>query len=332
MLFLNLRFWRVLAAVAGVAALNVAWAAVSPGNPKGLPFEVVFKGRDKFDELAARSKQENWPSLPLGDRTVAVGKALLGIPYKSYTLEIDDEIEAVSVNLTGLDCWTFFETALAFARMVKECQIEGREPTPNDLLAWIEKDRYRDGQCTGEYLSRLHFLEEWSADNEKRGLAINVTRDMGGVPIGQRKVRDMSAMWKSYRYLRNSPELLPELRRVEAENSVLKVYHIPKSKVGAAEAKMQNGDVICITTNWKGSYSSHVGLAYRDSKGVLRFMHATSSKSKGKKVIIDDRLSGYLNDHSDHAGVFVVRPLEKTASPKAAPTPVPTIATTPATP
>jgi hypothetical protein len=71
------------------------------------------------------------------------------------------------VNFNGLDCWTFFETALAFARMLDEPQ---EKWTPETLLRYLEMDRYRGGQCNGSYLSRLHYLEEWLHDNDKRGL------------------------------------------------------------------------------------------------------------------------------------------------------------------
>src|ERR1043166_2798673 len=83
-----------------------------------LPFDTVFKGRDRFDALVHRAEAENWCTLPIGERTATVGRALCGTPYKSFTLEIDDRVEAPSVNLTGLDCWTFFETSLALARML----------------------------------------------------------------------------------------------------------------------------------------------------------------------------------------------------------------------
>ena len=84
-----------------------------------MPFETVFKGRDKFDQLVAQARTNNWDSLPIGERTAAVGRALVGTRYKSYTLEIDDHIEAPSVNFYGMDCWTFFEISLGFARMLE---------------------------------------------------------------------------------------------------------------------------------------------------------------------------------------------------------------------
>ena len=111
-----------------------------------LPYSTVFKGEPQFDRLVQKAQSENWRSLPLGDRTVAVGKALLGTPYASFTLEIDNHTESPSVNLNGVDCWTYFEIALGFARML---ELKTGNYTPQDFLAMIELDRYRGGQCNG---------------------------------------------------------------------------------------------------------------------------------------------------------------------------------------
>jgi hypothetical protein len=46
-----------------------------------LPNATVFKGESEFDRLVQKAESEDWRSLPLGERTVAVGEALLGIPY-----------------------------------------------------------------------------------------------------------------------------------------------------------------------------------------------------------------------------------------------------------
>ncbi len=61
-----------------------------------------------------------------------VGRAMVGTRYKSFTLEIDDRVEAPSANFFGMDCWTFFEIALGFARMLNEPQAEW---TPGDVAA-----------------------------------------------------------------------------------------------------------------------------------------------------------------------------------------------------
>lgn len=272
----------------------------------GLPFDTVFRGRDRFDALVQRAEEQNWKDLPIGERVCAVGRALVGTPYKSFTLEIDDHIEAPSVNLNGLDCWTFFETSLAFARMLNEPR-DGW--TPQTMLHFIEVDRYRNGRCTGQYLSRLHYLEDWLYDNDRRGLVRDMTRSLGGVRVPH-EATEMSAGWREYRYLRADPSLLGPLRQMEDRVSSLTLYTIPKSRVPYAESRLQDGDIIgVVSRDGNGLYSTaHVGLAYRDGMGVLHFMHASSPNNYGR-VVIDDRLSNYLNRYRSDAGIIVGRPL-----------------------
>ncbi len=270
----------------------------------GLPFDTVFKGRDRFDSLVQRAERDNWKDLPIGQRVCAVGCALVGTPYKSFTLEIDDHIESPSVNLTGLDCWTFFETSLAFARMLNEPR-DGW--TPQTMLHYIELDRYRGGHCTGQYLSRLHYLEDWLYDNDRRGLVRDMTRTLGGVRVPH-EANEMTHGWREYRYLRADPSLLGPLGQMEDRVSSLNLYMIPKSRLPYAEARLQDGDIIGIVSHDGGLYSTaHVGLAYRDGMGVLHFMHASSPNNFGR-VVIDDRLSNYLNRYRSDAGIIVGRP------------------------
>ncbi|MDP9291841.1 MAG: DUF1460 domain-containing protein [Verrucomicrobiota bacterium] len=270
-----------------------------------LPFDVVFKGRAKFDRLVALAEAGNWRVLPIGERTATVGRALVGTPYKSFTLEIDDRIEAPSVNFDGMDCWTFFEAALAFARMLNE----PRETwTPETLLNYIELDRYRNGVCTGAYLSRLHYLEDWDRDNERRGLVSDITRSLGGNRL-YGDAREMTIGWRHYRYLAANTSLLPELARMESRVTRIPIYHVPKRRVASIESKLQDGDIISITSHEPGGRTSHVGLAIRDSNGTVRFMHASSPNNYGR-VVIDRRLSDYLFEFGSHAGIIVTRPLK----------------------
>jgi hypothetical protein len=166
--------------------------------------------------------------------------------------------------------------------------------------------------CRGNYLDRIHYLAEWFFENEARNTAVDITRELGGATrMYGRKCQEMTVLWKSYRYLRNTPELLPSMAKHQARVSLLPVYYIPKSRVAAIESKLQDGDIFGIVTVHQGGFCSHVGLAYRDSKGVMRIMHASSNE---KKVIIDSSISGYLNKYSSHAGLMVARPQEKSKS------------------
>jgi len=270
-----------------------------------LPWPVVFKGEAKFHRLCDQAKKENWASQPIGQRTVTAGKALCGTPYGNYTLEIHDKIESPSVNFDMLDCWTFYEASLAMARMVKNSPaLWSREA----FLHYVELARYRGGRCDGTYVSRMHHLEEVFADNESRGLGRNATPSLGGLPL-RRKVRYMQVAGNSTRYLRNDPSMLSDMARIEANISQLPVTYIPNSKVAAVESKIENGDVIAIVTNWHTTYTGHVGLALRDG-ATCRFMHATSSRSKGRACVIDGRISSYLREKGTNMGITVFRPSE----------------------
>lgn len=270
-----------------------------------LPQNLTFVGRDKFDALLAKAAAERWSELPVGERVARAGLAMTGIPYVGYTLEIDDRVESASVNFKGQDCWTFFEAALGLARML------ARKPPPylpGDLLAEIENTRYRHGVCNGGYLDRIHYLDEWFRDNQKRGNIRNVTSSLGKtVPLEGRRIDEMTVLWKSYRYLRQNPDLRPGMARIEAELQTHPFYYLPKERVKAAESKIRSGDIIGIVTHKPHVYCSHVGLALRTADGVCHFMHASQTR---KRVIVDASISDYLNSINSHAGIVVARPLE----------------------
>src|SRR5437764_2111171 len=271
-----------------------------------LPFRTVFKGQDQFNRLVSLAQSNDWKSLPIGERTAVVGQALTGTRYKSYTLEIDNRIESPSVNFNGLDCWTSFETSLAFARMLNEPE---ENWSPENFLHYIEVDRYRGGVCTGEYLSRLHYLEDWLYDNDKRGLVQDLTTKLGGQGVPH-AAHEMTVAWRHYRYLAANKSLLGPLARMEADVSRRSLYQIPKSRVAKIEPKLRSGDIIgIISRDRKGVYSTaHVGLALRTSDGVLHFMHASSPSNYGR-VIVDEELSKYLYRYRPDHRILVSRPL-----------------------
>ena len=288
-----------------IIALFFGTLAVAKAESR-LPFSTVFKGRDRLDSLVAKAKQENWKALPIGERTASVGRALVGTRYKSFTLEIDNRIEAPSANFNGMDCWTFYEIALAFARMLNEPEDNW---TPEQLLHYIELDRYRAGHCTGEYLSRLHYLEDWLADNDRRGLIDDLTHSLGGTSVPH-SAREMTVGWRHYRYLAHNKSLLGPLGQMEARVSSRPLYQIPKNRVASIEGKLRSGDIIGIISRDRGGlYStSHVGLALRTPDGSLHFMHASSPRNYGK-VVVDSTLSSYLARYRTDSGILVARSL-----------------------
>ena len=302
---MNFRTIGCWMAISGMS-INGAMAQkpVPPPCSQRLPLSTVFKGESKFQAIVAKAERENWRNLPLSERIVRVARELVGTPYVNYSLEVDDRIESPVANLKGLDCWTYYENSLAIARMLR---YKPAPYTPQDMLHMVEIERYRNGICTGNYLSRMHHLEEVFYDNQRRGYASNITSRIPGAEKMHREIHEMTVQWKDYRYLRSNPSLIEPMSKIEAQVSRLPVYQIPKANVRNAEKYLQNGDICAITTNESNGYTSHVGMIVRLQDRAY-FTHATSDHDKGRMVIIDRPITDYLNAASKHAGIIVCRP------------------------
>ncbi|MEN9975603.1 MAG: hypothetical protein RLZZ282_1609, partial [Verrucomicrobiota bacterium] len=239
-----------LTTITGMAQIPVP----TPSAPR-LPMHTVFQGEPKWRAIVAKAERLNWRSLPLGERTVLVARECIATPYLNYSLEVDDRIESPVANLNAMDCWTYYENALAIARMLR---YRPGPYQPTDMLQMVEIERYRNGVCTGSYLSRMHHLEEVFADNQRRGYATNITSRIPGAVKIHRNIQEMTVQWKNYRYLRSNPALVEPMGRIEARISNLPVYHVPKTSVRAAERYLRNGDICAITTHDPSGYTSHV--------------------------------------------------------------------------
>lgn len=278
--------------------------SVPPQQAPKLPLHTVFQGEATFYKIIAKAEREGWRHLPIGQRTTYIAKELLGKPYKNYTLEVHNHIESPVVNLNQMDCWTFYENALAIARLI---QFKPGPYTPQDMLHMIEVERYRNGICRGNYLDRMHHLEEVFANNQQRGYATNITPHLPGATRIRRSIQEMTVEWKNYRYLKSNPSLIKPMAKIEAQVSRLPVYHIPKAQVPAIESYLQNGDICAITTHSPNAYTSHVGLIFKQN-GRAYFAHATSNTAKGRATVLDCPISHYLNEASKHAGIIICRP------------------------
>lgn len=309
---MNFKTLTLLGVVVTLSA-PFAWAQKAVPNPAAprLPMTTVFQGESKFQAVVAKAERENWRNLPLGDRTIRVARELVGTPYKNFTLEVDDRIESPVVNMRAMDCWTFYENALAIARLLR---YKPGPYKPTDMLQMIEVERYRNGVCTGSYLSRMHHLEEVFYDNQRRGYATNITSRLPGAERMQREIHEMTVQWQSYRYLKSNPSLIEPMGRIEAQVSKLPVYQIPKARVRGVEKYLQNGDICAITSRETTSYTSHVGMITRIGDRAY-FMHATSDHDKGRMVVIDRPITDYVNGGSKHAGIVICRPNDLPPSP-----------------
>lgn len=249
-----------------------------------------------FEERAAWAMKERLDTLRLGEIMVRVGRTFVGSPYVPGTLEAEGP-ERLIVNLRTFDCVTFVENTLALSLTFKK---RGDYHAYQRELAFI---RYRGGSVDG-YTSRLHYFSDWIGDNQVKGVVRNITLDLGGVPDAE-PITFMTSHIASYRQLGDT-SLIPAMRATEQRLSAAGRVMVPESAIAGVAARIQNGDVIAITTNVAGLDISHTGIAVWEGD-VLRLMNAPLV---GTMVQISDgSIADRVVASKSQDGIMVARPL-----------------------
>jgi hypothetical protein len=243
---------------------------------------------------------KNLAQKPIPDIIAEIGKSFLGTNYVASTLEAEGE-EQLVINLNGLDCTTFLENTLVFARLIKS-----GKTSFNDYMNELTAIRYRDGKVDG-YTSRLHYFSDWIADNVKKGIVKDITKDAGGERL-QLDLNFMSTHPASYKKLKENPAYIPVIEKQEREINSREYYYIPREKLSRLENKLQNGDLLAITTSIKGLDIGHVGIAVKEKDGRIHLLHAPTVGSKVQ--ITNEPLADYLMKVKKHSGVIILRAIE----------------------
>jgi cell wall-associated NlpC family hydrolase len=242
---------------------------------------------------------KNLNTLPFDSVFINVTKSFIGTEYQPKTIETPNS-EQLKVHLSGLDCYTFIETSLALARVIKS----GRTTFP-DFVNEVKKIRYRNGILNG-WTSRLHYFSDWIYDLSRRNILRNVTKSIGGIPY-RKKIDFMSTHPAAYPMLANSRLRIDSIRQVEENISARSYYYIPENLIEQAESKINTGDILGITTDIKGLDISHTAIAVRLSNGRIHILHAPNVRQKVQ--ISKLPLSDYIKSHKHQTGIMVARPL-----------------------
>lgn len=236
---------------------------------------------------------------PINEIISEIGRSFLNTEYEAFALEKEGK-EQLVIHLTGLDCTTFLENTLTLSRCIKK-QKTSFEDYKNELT-FI---RYRHGKIDA-YPSRLHYFSDWIYNNTNKEIVRDVTKEIGGKPI-KFNVFYMSKNPDKYKHLTETPAFIPIIAKQERAINKREYYYIPKEKVEQVENRIQNGDLIAITTNIKGLDIGHVGIAVKESDGRIHFLHAPLA---GAKVQISEKpLPEYLTAIKKHTGIIVLRPI-----------------------
>lgn len=283
---------------AAMAQTSAASSSLAPAQSDKVPQGVVCAATDAAE--VQRLLADKSLKTPLD-----FARKFLGRPYVAATLEVADP-EQVVVNLQGLDCATLVETSQALAMTRREGKTDVASYTRN-----LEKIRYFDGKNRG-YTSRLHYLSFWMADLTKRKVAKEVLLPQTLTQPLEIRLNYMSTHADAYPFLKNHPERVSEMARLEHKYSGKVGRYLPKSKAGLSRKQLgaiQDGDIITVVTQKAGLDYSHQGIAFWGNDGKLHMLHASSER---KRVIADERtLEDYLKRISHAKGIRVFRIINK---------------------
>jgi hypothetical protein len=252
--------------------------------------------RALFEERMRWAFSERLDTLPLGEIVARLGRTFVGTTYTPGVLDAEGP-ERLIINLHELDCVTYVENVLAMARLIKARTIDF-----NAYQAQLVRIRYRGGVLDG-YPSRLHYFSDWIYDNGNKGVVRDLTRELGGTKRSGR-IDFMSAHPSSYRQLAD-PANLEAIKRIEHAINGRSRYYIPQDRIARVEDRIQDGDVIAMTSTTKGLDVVHTGIAVRVD-GRVHLMHAPLV---GKSVEISELpLAERVQAQKGQDGIMVARP------------------------
>jgi hypothetical protein len=248
-----------------------------------------------FDELISYLDEKRTSVISHGEWMLEIGRFFLGTPYRTGVLETKGP-ERLVIHLMGFDCATFVENVVVLARLLKF-----RGDSFEAFQKLLLKVRYRHAVLKG-YSSRLHYFSDWIHDNQKKGVVKDVTAEIGGSPY-RKTVTFMTAHPILYPPLKDAATLR-KMMSVERAISRRPLYFIPKKALIRLEKRIQDGDLLAITTNREGLDVQHVGFAAR-VKHRIHLLHASSRE--GRVVFSQETLCRYLMQNAARSGIMVAR-------------------------
>ena len=253
--------------------------------------------QQETDEEIYNRKVQNAKGAALDDFTLNIAKSFLNRPYKSHTLE-GNQNEKLVTNLREFDCSTFVESCIAMGLTYRKDDISF-----DKFKKYLQRLRYyKNGKIKG-YESRINYFSDWLYTHEEDGLLQDVTASMGGVEW-EKNINFMSTHWNKYPFPKDN-ELLEKIQKIEEKINGQSFTYIPKTKIKSIENQFLNGDIIGITTNIDGLDITHEGFAIRLQDKRVYLLHASSDF---KRVMVTDKpLSEYMAKNKNQTGIMVAR-------------------------
>ena len=232
------------------------------------------EARADHGHVHARMTQliEKAQSLPTaGQRIDFISHALIGAPYRSYTLIGGPrKAEKFVTRDDVFDCVTYCEAVLAAALVRK----------PADYDDMLRQIRYRDGVVA--WRQRNHYFAQWCDNNIANNICTRVAMP-GGFSI------DKKLYW------------MPGLGAPR-----MAVAGIPCESLMANKSLLATGDVIAFMSPRPRLDYFHTGLIVMTPNGEPRLRHAAQSRGR----VLDEPLARFLSVNHVKAAT-VLRPRER---------------------
>ncbi|MBF1383468.1 N-acetylmuramoyl-L-alanine amidase-like domain-containing protein [Prevotella aurantiaca] len=237
------------------------------------------------------------------DIILKAARHFVGIPYVAHTLDRNNE-EMLVVNTREMDCTTYLEYVIAVVLCVDK-----NLSRYSDFTRMLQNIRYRQG-CLA-YENRLHYYQWWVTDNQQMGYVKEISAPNPPFTATQKlKINYMSENPNAYDMLRNRPQRVATLKKLEDQTNGTIVPYIPKKQLTNTELLrkvVRNGDIIAITTNKLNLDTTHLGFAVWHRDG-LHLINASSLKKNGRQVVEPkETIYQYLLQRPQNTGIRVSR-------------------------
>lgn len=258
--------------------------------------EITYLKKDKKILNKVSKHLEKYKDKDISELVVLTGKYFLKTPYVAHTLEAKKE--QLVINLREFDCTTYAENCLAISRTVKS-----GSHTFEQFATELKLIRYRQG-IIDDYPSRLHYFSDWIYDNDGKELIKDVSQEIANIPLTLH-VKYMSTHPHSYPQIKSNERLVSIIAEQERNISLRQMFYIPKNRLAEFENKLQDGDIVGITTSIDGMDIQHVGILI-EKLGRIHLMHASSQAEK--VIVSEETLEKYLLNNKRATGIMVARP------------------------
>lgn len=230
-----------------------------------------------FDPEAVASLLERLPSPSpetISPRLGEISRRLLGRPYRVEALGGGpDEVEVLSVSVSGFDCVTYMEHVAALAMSA----------SPGEFPGFVRRLRYRGGNVT--WKERNHYMTSWAANNRRARL-----------------VRPLAVP--------NAAKTVVRTRRLDVVAGFaprnVDVRSLPKREFLENGPHLETGDLVFFVSTRRHLDVFHCGVVIVDESGEAptRLRHAARSRGE----VVEQTLESFVSANR-MAGIFAVRPI-----------------------